>query len=211
MLKLFCCFAYLVCSASAATIIDAVSEQPFYQNSVDIEVEADVFPPPHQQSGFAFFFDDYTLTITGGTGQSSFVPCLFAGEVLVGSDAAEDASFGSDTISTPYGSVGNRTCSQPYDGFTGTLEGLKSVSPIPFTFGVPQVFTIELEAEAMGPPEGGGRAVLYGIQDYNGGILQNAQFTLVEVEFPEPATWWLLSAGLGALLMPRRFYSRLSR
>jgi hypothetical protein len=199
MSKFFFCLACFVSYASAAIIEGIVSEQPFYQNSVNITVFANGAPPhqPNGTVGFSYFSDQYSLTITGGTGQSSFVPCLFAGDTLIGSQGMSVATFGSDTLSS-YPGVNGRTCSQLYDGL-GTAVSLVPAAPIPFTYGVQQIFTITLQAMAT---EGQDQASLYGIDAYNGGTLGPAQFTMIEL--PEPATVWLLGAGLGGFLLARR-------
>ncbi|HZU26537.1 MAG TPA: hypothetical protein VFA04_13510 [Bryobacteraceae bacterium] len=204
MLERFLILIALAAVGRATTLTNsggAIDMQPFYQNTVDLSATA-TGAPPHHPTGFAgaaSLVQTYVLTITGGTGQSDFIPCLFAGGIYLGSQAMASASFGTVSVSNvPFNAV--RTCSQYPAGFNSTLV---PATPIPFTFGVPQEFTIAL---SVSTPEGFGGAELYGIQDYVGNQWQDAQFTLQQVPEEPPllavvpllALLWVLREVCGA-------------
>jgi hypothetical protein len=138
----------------------------------------------------ASFADDYVLTVTGGVGQGFFEPCMFAGGFGFGTEAQlASASFGEFTL-TFAGS-----CAVPLPDIP-LIQTLRT----PFTFGVPQTFTVSLSIQF----EDGGTeyADLWGFHFFDtfGRPITNAHFTLVSVDLPEPSTLSLLSIGLVFLL-----------
>ena len=212
MSKTLLCLFVIVCSINAATIIThafcpgtgdvfgstsvrcppfsstsaGIAADPFYEDSVSI-LAASSGPVPHHEDGSfasATFIDDYVLTITGGTGQGFFAPCLFAGAMFIGTQTIDSASFGSASVNTGMGDrVG--TCA----------SGLNQY--IAFTFDVPQTFTVSLSSLTGA---GSGSASLTGLQFMTAlppfKPLNDAHFTLVSVDLPEPSAWSLLPVGV---------------
>jgi len=185
-----------------------ITANPAYQDSVDILDQTfvqvfggfDCFAGQCAASGT--FIDDYVLTVTGGTGGGSLVPCLFTGHNLSGPTelfGGTIASFGNVGIQTsrlgPNPDTGITTCS-------GHFGSLMSVTPLPFTFGVPQTFTVSLSV--AGNFDGAFASELFGFQffpscnPFGGPCPTDIHFTLVSV--PEPSAWSLLSIGLMVLL-----------
>jgi hypothetical protein len=81
------------------------------------------------------FVDDYVFTVTGGTGQGLFLPCLAAGAEGPGSDGAASASFGSVTVAN------NAPASS-------CVKGIGPNIPLtPFSFGIPQTFAVSLAVQ----------------------------------------------------------------
>ena len=173
------------CSSGFQTATAGVSAQSFYQDTAGAGAVTSI-SPPHCMFGCispafatALFIDDYVFTITGGSGQGLFRPCLSAA-------GGASASFGNTSL-TFGASCGTSAVQIPFT---------------PFTFGVPQTFTLSLMAGDDGTLE---QANLSGFEffDVFGQPLTNVHFTLVSV--PEPSTLWLCAIGsLGLLFGLRR-------
>ena len=196
MFRYVLCFILAVSCASASIKIIA---NPVYGDSVDIAVETDVFPESSFPSAVTFTHD-YILTVTGGTGGGIFTPCLFTGRILSGPFAlmgGTSASFGNDSITSVNGSP-VMTCPLRFGDLT-------SVTGLPFTFGVPQTFTVSLSIAL--DFEGFFRSELFGFQffptcmPFGPPCPTDIHFTLVSVDLPEASSWSLLAVGL-MLLVP---------
>jgi hypothetical protein len=87
-------------SASCPGADAEIVANPVYQDSVNIQANSGGSDIPHGDQGTfasATFIDDYILTVTGGTGQGFFVPCLSTiGEGFA--DGTASASFGNFSI-----------------------------------------------------------------------------------------------------------------
>jgi hypothetical protein len=160
-------------SIDAPSFVDTrIGQFPAF--SVNVDVSGNL---PGSGVATASFSDDYVFTIFGGTGNGSFCPVINTNH---GSGASAGMTF-----------AGIRTedCFIPFIG------------RVPFTFGVPQIISIDMGARAsgVGALSGGASASLQSLSpisffDPAGNPLSNVTFTLVEV--PEPTAVSLLSLGL---------------
>ena len=154
--------------------------------SPDFSVSADVNTVGFDRGGAsATFSDDYVFTVYGGTGAGSFCPVI---DTSHGSGASAGMAFAGIDTGDCF-SITGREC---------VGEGARCV---PFTFGVPQIISIVMSAQAsgVGSLSGGASASLQSSSpimffDAAGNPLLNATFTLVEV--PEPTALSLLGVGL---------------
>ena len=138
---------------------------------------------PNSASASVSFFDQYVVTVSGGTGGGLFLPC-FRGDT------------GHGTLSVHGFVAGNGfPFSGPFSGCFGTSTA--------FTFGVSQIFSLSMVASlVVSPPFGfigqqGQAAISFiGLElfDPAQNFLPNASATLVAV--PELQTWSLLCVGL---------------
>ena len=212
-LLLFTCAARLVSAATIMTTAtcDGVTALGTFSAicnvgagalAADAEIQAPSFIDSRMPGGFlvetsaggiggssasAHFADDYVFTVFGGTGQEFFFPCFSGvGRGQVG------ASFAGISLNPP----ASRNCrpgSPPYP--PAVLKALLPDSK-PFTFGVPQIVDIELNALSTSPGlEIDANIAFLGplLFDAAGNQPSNVYFTLVEV--PEPSTWSSLVAG----------------
>ena len=135
-------------------------------------------------SASANFSDDYVFTVLGRTGGGLFFPC-FSG---VGQGSGGGSFAGVGLGFTDVRGVGTSNCGIQLRGGT----------PQPFTFGVPQIVLVGLQAFAGVGPSGEFDAnvsldhILF--FDPSGNPLSNITFTLIEV--PEPSAWSLLAVGV---------------
>jgi hypothetical protein len=134
-------------------------------------------------SASASFSNDYVFTITGGTGDGFFYPCISSQE---NGGATGGMSFGGIELII----FGAETC------------GLAPrAAPKPFTFGVPQIVHITMGASvspAAFGREAGGTAFLREILffDPSGNQLSGVTYTLVPAPAPEPSALSSLSVGV---------------
>lgn len=146
-------------------------------------------------SASAQFADDYIFTVFGGTGQEFFFPCFSGFGNGQGGGSFAGISFNGvsrmGTFNCPPGSP-------PYS--PAVLKALLPDSK-PFTFGVPQIVHIELNALSTSPGVDINANVFFQgplLFDAAGNQPSNAYFTLVEV--PEPSMSSLVLVGLIYLL-----------
>jgi hypothetical protein len=141
-------------------------------------------PGNQSTSASANFSDDYVFTVLGGTGGGLFFPCFVGSGQGSGGGSFAGVVLGFTDV--------------PGNGTTNCGIQLRGGTPQPFTFGVPQVVPVGLQAFAGVGPSGefDANVSLYQILffDPSGNPLSNVTFTLVEV--PEPSAWSLVSIGL---------------
>jgi hypothetical protein len=136
---------------------------------------ADVVSVGSSGSAQATYDSVVQVTFSGGAGDARYVPCLNLG---YGSSGGSGAFFGPVDLGSKFPAGG--TCFSP----------LVLTSGIPFTFGVPQLQRVFLEASSVGPL-GFGAASLNGfvVLDAAGNRISNATWTAVDVQVPEPGTF----------------------
>jgi hypothetical protein len=153
------------------------------------------FPPGGGGEALANFSDDYVFTVTGGTGEGVFHPCVSGDQDRT--DAGAGVSLGGIGVG-----VINPPCADTSFAFSDSG---------PFTFGVPQIvhYTIEGFANpSLLHGSADATATFDGIVffDPSGNLLANVSFTLVEV--PEPAAWTFLSIGVLFSVAIRRIVAK---
>jgi hypothetical protein len=146
---------------------------------VSAQADAGGFNPPPSQSAFASatFIDQYVFTVFGGTGAGFFSPCFN----ISGSGQGQFAQA---------------------NGFAGSPPFNGCIDPTAFTFGVSQIFSLDMVASITlpgPPPQQQGQVTVTFLQAFSfldsaRNPLSNVTFTLVEV--PEPSAWSMLSIGL---------------
>lgn len=152
-----------------------------------------VLPGSAVASASASFSEEAVFTVSGGTGNGFFYPCVFATSHNGGS-----ASIGFGTFSGP--------CLPPGSTFFGEQ---------PFIFGVPQIVQITAQGSVPGASfrELTASATLGPILflDSSGNPLPNVTYTLVD-SVPEPSSRSLLSVGFMFFVVVRirgmRFHGR---
>jgi hypothetical protein len=158
----------------APSFVDTrIGVSPNFSVSVDVNQVGGL---PGSGVATASFSDDYVFTIYGGTGNGSFCPVI---DTFHGSGAFASMSFAGLTIVD---------CPIPSQHK-------------PFTFGVPQIVSIDMSGQAsgVGALSGGARASFEASPilffDPAGNPLSNVTYTLVSVDLPEPSAWSLLAVG----------------
>jgi hypothetical protein len=146
---------------------------------VSAQADAGGFNPPPSQSAFASatFIDQYVFTVFGGTGGGFFSPCFN----ISGSGQGQFVQA---------------------NDFGGSPPFIGCIDHTAFTFGVSQIFSLDMVASITlpgPPPQQQGQVSVTFLQAFSfldsaGNPLSNITFTLVEVA--EPAEWSLLSIGL---------------
>ena len=154
----------------------------------NVLVAAGIFGfPPGSGLADAVLDADYVFTVFGGTGDGSFFPCFHVRGIGLAAMAVD--GIGAQVFDAPF--IGADTC-----GLYGQSNPFGS--PIPFTFGVPQIVHIHMEGSTSGAEFVSTSADAsfdgpFEFFDPSGNPISNVTFTLVEV--PEPSTASLLSIG----------------
>ena len=184
------------CSNAVSIARASIGASPQYQDSVGFSIFADggtfASPPPFVTfSASALFHDDYVLTVTGGSGAGSLLPCILA---------TWDNFRGSGMATIDFGGSALGTIGNPRLGGVGSCEG-SAIPSILFVFGVPQTISVSMSATArvgIAPSQVDDGATLSGFQffDAAGQQLTNVHFTLVSASVPEPRTLVPFLAGL---------------
>jgi hypothetical protein len=144
----------------------------------------------------ASYSTDLVIDFSGGTGAGSYVPCLDAQKGGTGQASASLGSVGLQASPFVGGSCGLFTM------FSGEI-------PIPFVFGVPQIQSLSLFAEAGSGGSGGADfSGTFLVLDANRNVLPGASASIQET--PEPATGATVLCGLALVLTVRRFLVRSS-
>jgi len=149
-------------------------------------------------SGFTFasasYGTDLVIDFSGGAGAGSYVPCLDAQRSGQGIASARLGSVVFQASPFVGGSCGLFTM------FSGEI-------PIPLVFGVPQIQSLYLSAEA-----GGGASAQFSgtfiVLDANRNVIPGASASIQET--PEPTTGATVLCGLALALIVRRFLVRSS-
>lgn len=148
--------------------------------------------------------DTETLEVTGGTGNGLLsLNFLLLGDGAYGDDQPDGGAFAA---------INGARCSFSYDIFDGTYmcrQGTQVTETIPFTFGTPLQYTVELEASSSSEGDGGSRFTASSMfESYvvrQGGVIVPGA-TLIG-DAPEPSGVWpclLLMSGLAIVTMRRK-------
>jgi hypothetical protein len=181
----------LTCSDSQTGASVSIAVDAQYVDSIGMGISADgfadPFPPPFVgYSAEASFQDDYLFTVTGGSGSGMIRPCISAFSDNYRGLGDAGIGFGNAGLEGPGGQANS----------SDSCEGAY-IDEIPFTFGIPQVVTVDMSASVQieeTPSETDDSAYLYGLQffDDSGNQLSNVHFSLVSTTVPEPGMWFPL-------------------
>lgn len=179
-------FARATCNGQVSSTSCVNIGDPIYSAQAQVVpmlyVSAIAYTENGTASAYAFFQETFSLTVTGGTGGGFITPCLFAGA---------------------HGFMGSATAALFVGGTTIPFTDCPSTPEIPFTYGVPQEFTLSLEASiasfgSNGTGHGGGAEAgvpqgpnyaLFKFWDANGNPLSNVNYTVVDLALPEPGSF----------------------
>jgi hypothetical protein len=152
---------------------------------------ADLVSVTANRNASAFYESLVQVTFNGGSGEAFYVPCL---RLNYAASGGSGAAFGPVDLGSKF----------PFGGTC--FSSLLPSSRILFTFGIPQVQTLSLGAESVGPL-GSGDASIQGfiVLDADGNRIPTATWTAVEYPVPEPGLFVPASIALAlAAVLSRR-------